>query len=220
MTTPAGCWSWVAGGDFAGRPALFLDRDGVLVEEVGYLHRVQDVALAPGAPALVAAANRAGAAVVLVTNQSGVARGLFGWPEFEAVQGEIDRRLAASSARLDAVFACGASPAGSGDPAVADHPWRKPNPGMILAARERMGIDLARSVLVGDRAQDLAAARAAGLPLGVHVGTGHGMAAEEQTLARALATAAFAVRLAPGPAELRLDTLLDSLARPGEGERP
>ena len=217
---PAGCWSCVARSGFAGRPALFLDRDGVLVEEVGYLHRVQDVALAPGAFALVAAANRAGAAVVLVTNQSGVARGLFGWPAFEAVQAEIDRRLAAAGARLDAVFACGAHPAGSGDPATADHPWRKPNPGMILAARERMGIDLGRSILIGDRAQDLAAARAAGLARGLHVATGHGAAAWEQTAARALATADFTVRLAPGLAELRLDDLLGSVPRSDKGRGP
>ena len=206
------CWSQVTARVFADRPALFLDRDGVLVEEVGYLRRAQDVSLAPGAARLVAAANRAGMPVVVVTNQSGVAREYFGWSDFEAVQAEIARRLAQAGARLDAVFACGAHACGQGPLGVADHPWRKPRPGMLLAARDVMSVDLARSVIVGDRAQDLAAGRAAGLGSGVHLATGHGAEDQERSAALALATSSFAVRLAPD-----LTGLLDLVRQAGEG---
>ena len=190
-----GCWAWTSGRRFEGRPALFLDRDGVVVEEVGYLARPEDVALEPGAAQAIAAFNRAAYPVVLVTNQSGVARGYFGWSEFEAVQDALTARLGAEGAHLDGVFACGYHEAGGGALAMADHPWRKPAPGMFLAAAERLGVDLSRSLIVGDRAQDLAAGRAAGLPAGLHVATGHGDQAE-QAAAVALGRPGFAVRLA------------------------
>ncbi len=180
---------------FDGQPALFLDRDGVVVEEIGYLSRPEDVALEAGAADAIAAFNRAGVPVVLVTNQSGVGRGYFAWPAFEAVQAAIAEKLATAGAHLDAVFACGHHGSGIGALAVADHPWRKPAPGMFLAAGERMGLDLSRSLIVGDRAQDLAAGRAAGLSLGLHVVTGHGDAAE-QTAALALRRPGFEVDVA------------------------
>ncbi len=182
-----------AGGRFAGRGALFLDRDGVVVEDTGYLSQVCDVTLIAAAAATVAAFNRAGVPVVLVTNQSGVGRGYFDWSTFEAVQGEIGRRLAQGGARLDAAFACGYHPAGLGPYAIADHEWRKPNPGMLQAAADRLGVDLARSVIVGDRASDLEAGRDAGLALGLHVATGQGTAAQRQA-SLALARPGFQVR--------------------------
>ncbi len=205
-----GCWAWVGHRRFDGRPALFLDRDGVVVEEVGYLRRPQDVVLEARAAQTIAAFNRMGAPVVLVTNQSGVARGYFGWPAFEAVQDEIGRRLAAEGAHLDAVFACGYHAGGLGALAEADHPWRKPAPGMLHAAAERLGVDLSRSFIVGDRAQDLAAGRTAGLAGGVHVATGHGGAAE-QAAAKALGGPAFQVTFAAD-----IGGALDVLSRIGE----
>ncbi len=190
-----GCWASVGARRFEGRGALFLDRDGVVVEEVGYLSRPKDMVLEDGAAETIAAFNRMGVPVVLVTNQSGVARGYFGWPAFEAVQQALADRLAAAGAHLDAVFACGYHESGQGFLAMADHPWRKPAPGMFLAAAERMDLDLSRSLIVGDRAQDLAAGRAAGLVAGLHVATGHGDAAE-QAAAAALNGPAFEVGLA------------------------
>ena len=166
-----------------------------MVREVGYLHRVQDVALEARAGDTIAAFNQAGVPVVLVTNQSGVARGYFGWREFEAVQAEIARCLAIFGARLDAAFACGYHKDGRAALAVADHPWRKPRPGMFLAAAERLGVDLARSAIVGDRAPDLQAGKAAGLAWGVQVATGHG-GPGEQAAAVALRSPAFGVSLA------------------------
>ncbi len=168
----------------------------MVVREVGYLHRPRDVALEVRAAEVVAAYNRTGVPVVLVTNQSGVARGYFGWPDFEAVQARIAGLLAAGGAHLDAVFACGCHADGLGSMAVDDHPWRKPAPGMFLAAAEQMDIDLACSVVVGDRADDLAAGRAAGLPIGLHVATGHG-GRKEQVEAAALERPGFQVTLAP-----------------------
>ncbi len=126
-----------------------------------------------------------------------MARGYFDWPAFEAVQAALAGRLAAGDAHLDAVFACGYHGSGVGELAVAEHAWRKPAPGMFLAAAERLGVDLSRSLIVGDRAQDLAAGRSAGLCVGVHVATGHGDATE-QTAAQALAGPGFEVRLATG----------------------
>jgi D-glycero-D-manno-heptose 1,7-bisphosphate phosphatase len=189
-----GCWAWTNGRRFAGRPALFLDRDGVIVEEVGYLGRVADVAMIPAAAPTIAAFNRAGVPVVVVTNQSGVARGLFGWPDFEAVQAEIARRLAVEGAHVDAVFACAYHSSGAAALALGDHPWRKPRPGMLHEAAERLGLDPPGSIIVGDKAGDLEAGRAARLGLGVHVMSGHGPG--ERAAAQSLATAQFDVVIA------------------------
>jgi D-glycero-D-manno-heptose 1,7-bisphosphate phosphatase len=174
-----------------GRPALFLDRDGVLVAEVGYLHRPEDARLIPGAAALIAAANRAGLPAVLVTNQAGIGRGYYGWAEFQATQEKISMALADGGATLDMVLACPFHE--QGQPPYRDpaHPCRKPRPGMILRAAERLGLDLAGSWIVGDRALDLAAGRAAGLAGGAHVLTGHGAA--ERDAALAVATGRFRV---------------------------
>jgi D-glycero-D-manno-heptose 1,7-bisphosphate phosphatase len=158
-----GLWSEIAAGDFAGRPALFLDRDGVIVEDTQYLGRAQDVRMLAGAGAAIARGNERGIPVIVVSNQSGIARGLYDWSGFAAVQAAIASALAKAGARLDAVFACAHHADGRALLNVADHPWRKPNPGMIVAAAERMKLDLAHSWIAGDRASDLAAGKAAGL---------------------------------------------------------
>ncbi len=175
-----------------GRPALVLDRDGVVVEEVHFLHRPEDVRLVPGAAAVLALARRRGIAVVLATNQSGIARGLFGWGEFAATQDRVEEMLAAEGAGFDLVLACPFHPEGA-PPYRGEHPCRKPRPGMLLRAAERLGLDLAASWAVGDRARDLAAGREAGCAGGLHVATGYGQA--ERAAASSLATPAFEVRL-------------------------
>ncbi|WP_170181739.1 D-glycero-alpha-D-manno-heptose-1,7-bisphosphate 7-phosphatase [Phreatobacter stygius] len=156
------------------RPALFLDRDGVVVEEVHFLRRIEDVRLSFGVAEAIARVNAGGIPVVIVTNQSGIARGHFGWEEFATVQAEIIRQLATRGARLDAVLACAYH--GSGIPPfdVDECDWRKPGPGMLFAARDRMELDLARSVIIGDRLSDLEAGRNAGLRSGTLVLTGYG----------------------------------------------
>jgi len=184
------------------RPALFLDRDGCIVEEADYLCRVEDLHVIPGAAAVIAAANAAGWPVVVVTNQSGIGRGYFGWPEFAEVQAALVERLAAAGAALDMVLACPFHADGRPPWAVADHPWRKPRPGMLLAAAEILAIDLARSFMVGDAARDMHAARAAGLPAAAHVATGHGRAERPAALAAA----------APGFRVEAWDSLSDGLS--------
>jgi len=174
-----GIWLAAPGGGAApagepGRPALFLDRDGLLVEEVGYLHRPQDVRLQPGAGALLAAAERAGWRRVIVTNQSGIGRGLYDWAAFAATQARLETLLAAEGAQVDLVVACPFHPEALVPWRVADHPCRKPRPGMLLLAAERLGLDLKRSWILGDQASDMAAGRQAGLAGGGHLFTGHG----------------------------------------------
>lgn len=156
-----------------GRPALFLDRDGVLVEEVHFLRRAEDVRLMPGIALAIREANTAGVPVIVVTNQSGIARGHFGWREFVAVEDEIAARLAAQDARVDALFGCGYHRQGN-SPFDLDHDWRKPGPGMLREAARLLGVDLARSVMIGDRLSDLEAGRNAGLRAGLLVRTGYG----------------------------------------------
>jgi len=215
MTSPAfsggdGVWRQVLAQRSAEppRPALFLDRDGVIVEEVLYLHRVEDVAFIPGAGETIAAANRRGVAVVVVTNQAGIGRGYYGWREFEEVHQAILAGLGRCGARLDAALACPYHPLGV-PPYLHDcHPARKPQPGMLLQAADLLGIDLARSWIVGDKASDLLAGRSAGLRGGLLVLTGHGP--QHRDAALALRTPEFEVRLAGSIADCA--ALIDSLS--------
>ncbi|ESY53924.1 MULTISPECIES: HAD family hydrolase [unclassified Mesorhizobium] len=150
----------------ANAPALFLDRDGTINVDTGYPDDPAKMALRDGIVPVIAAANRGNIPVVIVTNQSGIARGYFGWKEFAAVNGRVLKLLAAGDAFVDMVLACAYHEAGSGPLAVADHPMRKPNPGMLLQARQRLGLDLKRSLIVGDKAADMQAGQRAGLPRG------------------------------------------------------
>ena len=174
------------------RPGLFLDRDGVVVAEVNYLSRPEEVAVQPGVADLIAEMTRRGLPVAVVTNQAGIDRGLFGWDDFHAVQAEMAVQLAAQGARIDGVAACPFHPDYTIDYGPAHDHWRKPGGGMITALAERLGIDVGRSWIVGDRASDLAAGRVAGLAGGVHVAMGHGDDAE-RAKALALATRSFTV---------------------------
>ncbi len=177
----------------APRPALFLDRDGVVVEEVSYLHRVGDVKLIADSASTIQRANRRGVPVVIVTNQSGIGRGYYAWSHFARVQERLIELLGRRGAHIDGVFACphhrDARPPHRHD----DHPARKPNPGMLLEAARRMNLDLAKSWIVGDRAIDLRAGRDAGCAGGLQVATGHGFRLDEKGAALALAGATFKV---------------------------
>lgn len=170
-----GVWCQVLPGAIRGGPGLFLDRDGVVVEEVDFLARAEDVALISGAAAVIAAANERRIPVILVTNQSGIGRGYYGWRAFAAVQDAILTELAARGARVDAIYACPHHPDAKPPYAHPDHPARKPNPGMLLRGAKALELDLARSWLVGDRAVDVEAARRAGFAGALHVLTGYGV---------------------------------------------
>jgi D-glycero-D-manno-heptose 1,7-bisphosphate phosphatase len=183
-----------------GSPALFLDRDGVLVDEVGYLHLPGDVRLLSGAADLVRAANRAGVVVVVVTNQAGIGRGYYGWKDFEAVRHRIDDLLEEERVHLDAVYACPFHPAALEPYRHAAHPGRKPGPGMLLRAASDLGIDLSTSWIVGDVVEDLEAGRSAGLAGAVHVRSGHGARDRDRVLGGSWA--GFDVRYAEDPGDV------------------
>jgi len=155
------------------KPAIFLDRDGTLNEEVDYLSEPERLVMIPGAAAAVARLNALGIPVVVVTNQSGIGRGKYGWQDFAAVMSRMGTLLALENARIDAVYASPHHEKGQGDYAVADHPDRKPNPGMLLRAAEEHDLDLSRSWMVGDKAIDLEAGRRAGCRVAL-VKTGYG----------------------------------------------
>ncbi len=173
------------------RAALFLDRDGVVVEHVHYLCRVNDVRILPGVAKLIRRANTQGIPVVIVTNQAGIGRGVFDWPAFHATHIEMVRQLAADGARLDLTIAVPHHEQGIAEWRHPDHPMRKPNPGMVLAARDKLNLNLGRSVLIGDRVSDLLAGKRAGLLNAIGVGTGYGQSERNEMLA--LADAGFAV---------------------------
>jgi D-glycero-D-manno-heptose 1,7-bisphosphate phosphatase len=170
-----GVWCEVLRRPPPGRPALFLDRDGAVIEDTDYLRRVEDIVVIRGAPSVIAAANNNGVAVALVTNQAGIGRGYYGWSDFKRVQQAIVEILAAEGAWLDAVYACAHHPEGRNGFAHPDHPARKPNPGMLLRAASDLAIDLKTSWLVGDKTSDVEAAKRAGLAGAMQVTTGHGL---------------------------------------------
>lgn len=146
-----------------GKRALFLDRDGVINEEVGYLHRPAEVRFVPGIFALLRAAKALGYATVVVTNQSGIARGLYTSEDFETLMRWMRERFQEQMITLDAVYHCPYHPEHGVGKWRREHPDRKPSPGMLLRAAREHGLDLAQSVMVGDRCSDVAAANAAGV---------------------------------------------------------
>jgi D-glycero-D-manno-heptose 1,7-bisphosphate phosphatase len=146
------------------RPALFLDRDGVLNEDQGYVHRWEDFRWIPGAKAAVAAFNRAGWLVIVVTNQSGVGRGYYTEAAVHALHERMSQDLAAAGGHIDAFYHAPQHP----DAALEayrhpDPPDRKPNPGMILRALSEWPVDRSASLLIGDKRSDIEAALRAGL---------------------------------------------------------
>lgn len=149
-----------------GRPALFLDRDGTINIDTGYPDDPAAMILQGDIALVIEAANRRGVPVVVVTNQSGIARGYFGWDAFARVNRRVLDLLAEQDAFVDMVLACAYHEAGSGPLAIADHPMRKPNPGMLLEAGRRLGLDLKRSLIVGDKPADMEAGQRAGLRRG------------------------------------------------------
>ncbi len=141
------------------RPAVFLDRDGTLIEFVDYLADPALVRLVDGAGEVLRRINAAGFACVLVTNQAGVGRGFFPESAVHAVHDALANLLAAEDVTLDGIYYCPAAPAPAG---VDDHPDRKPNPGMLLRAARDLNLDLAASWMVGDAVTDVHAGLNAG----------------------------------------------------------
>ena len=143
--------------------ALFLDRDGVINQEVGYLYRPADVRWVEGIFSLCRRARALEYKLVVVTNQSGIARGLYSPADFGALMDWMGAEFVAQGAPLAAVYHCPYHPEHGTGQWKREHEDRKPGPGMLLRAARDLGIDLGASVLVGDRCSDIAAANTAGL---------------------------------------------------------
>jgi D-glycero-D-manno-heptose 1,7-bisphosphate phosphatase len=158
--------------------AVFLDRDGTLIEEVGYLERVDRVALFPWSVDAVRLLNRAGLLVVIASNQSGVARGYFTKALVDEVHRHIDSAMATGGARIDAYYYCPHHPDGAVEEYARRCECRKPGRGLVDRAIEEFGIDPARSFVVGDRWHDIGMARAVGAR-SVLLRTGYGLTAEQ-----------------------------------------
>jgi D-glycero-D-manno-heptose 1,7-bisphosphate phosphatase len=147
--------------------AVFLDRDGTINEEMGYINHLSRFLLLPRAAAGIRRLNRAGFKVFVVTNQSGAARGYFPPELVDRVHDKMRAMLAAAGAWVDGIYVCQHGP----DAGCA---CRKPNPGLLRQAAREHGLDLGRSYLVGDRHVDIRTAAAAGAQ-GILVLTGYGL---------------------------------------------
>jgi D-glycero-D-manno-heptose 1,7-bisphosphate phosphatase len=176
------------------RGAVFLDRDGTLIEEVGYLDRPERLELYPWTIAAIRAFNLAGLATVLVSNQSGVARGFFAESVVDDIHRLMAERLEAGGARLDAYYYCPHHPDGRVAEYARACECRKPARGLVDRATNELGIDPARSYTVGDRWLDIGLARTIGAR-GVLVRTGYGRSEELRR-----------------PSDLEPDAIVDNLA--------
>lgn len=145
------------------RPAVFLDRDGVLNIDRGYVHRLEDFRWVEGAREAVRYFNERGHLVFVVTNQSGIGRGYYEEEAVHALHAHMEQELAAIGARLDDWRYCPFHPEATVDRYREAHSWRKPEPGMLLDLMAHWPVDRERSFLIGDKASDIAAAEAAGI---------------------------------------------------------
>lgn len=141
--------------------AVFLDRDGTINEEKDYLHRIEDFAFIPGAPEAIRRLRESGYRVIVVTNQSGVARGYFSREDVDRLHQHIQRELAKIGTTVDAFYLCPHHPEKGRGEFKVDCDCRKGRPGMLLQAAAEQGIDLAASWMIGDKRADLEAGRAA-----------------------------------------------------------
>jgi D-glycero-D-manno-heptose 1,7-bisphosphate phosphatase len=152
------------------KPALFLDRDGVINVDYGHVCCVDDFQFVDGIFNLVAEARKLGLLVVVVTNQSGIGRGYYSEEDFHALMTWVGKQFDYRDAHIDGIYFCPDHPEHGVGKYRRESVYRKPYPGMLLRAAGEMGIDLARSIMVGDKATDMEAARAAGIPVRLCLG--------------------------------------------------
>jgi len=152
------------------RPALFLDRDGVINVDHAYVHRKEDFHFVDGIFELVATAKSAGYLVVVVTNQAGIGRGYYTEADFHRLMDWVKEQFALRAGCIDGIYFCPHHP----DHGVGDYrkesSFRKPGPGMLLQAAKDLDIDLANSIMVGDKVSDAQAGLAAGVGTLLHLG--------------------------------------------------
>jgi D-glycero-D-manno-heptose 1,7-bisphosphate phosphatase len=165
------------------RRAAFLDRDGVLIEDRGFVHKLSEAVFLPGAIEALRQLQQAGYLLVVVTNQSGIARGLFTEDDYQRLTHHLRERLAAEGVRLDCVEYCPHLPDAAVERYRLDCSCRKPQPGMIERAGRALSVDLSASILVGDRPSDVEAGRRAGVGRCFLVRTGQPIADRDVPLA-------------------------------------
>ncbi len=148
--------------------AVFLDRDGTLIAEKNYLHRVEDVEIFPGAAAALKRLANAGFKLIIVTNQSGIGRGMFTLADAEKVNQHLSHEFARAGVHFEKVYIA---------PEAPDQPsrGRKPSPQFLFDARDEFGLDLSRSFMVGDKLIDLECGWNAGVKKSILVRTGYGV---------------------------------------------
>jgi len=146
-----------------GRKAAFLDRDGVINVDKAYVHRWDEFEFVPGAVDAMRALNEAGYAIVVVTNQSGIARGMYTDEDFHALTQSMLASLADQGVKVEAVYHCPHHPQGRIARYAVECDCRKPAPGMILQAARELGLSVVDAIMVGDKPADMEAARAAGV---------------------------------------------------------
>jgi D-glycero-D-manno-heptose 1,7-bisphosphate phosphatase len=165
------------------RRAAFIDRDGVLNEERAFVHRIEDFVFLPGAVEALRLLKGAAYLLVVITNQSGIARGLYRESDYLALTESMRERLAAAGVSLDAVEYCPHLPDAPVERYRVDCDCRKPKPGMLRRSIQALGIDADASFLVGDRLSDIEAGRAAGIGRCFLVRTGYAL--HDAAIARA-----------------------------------
>jgi D-glycero-D-manno-heptose 1,7-bisphosphate phosphatase len=170
------------------RPAVFLDRDGTVIEQVHYLSDPDRVRLLPGAAGALRRLRDAGFALVVVTNQSAIGRGMLTVSRLGEIHDEMNRQLDAEGVAVDAIYYCPEAPAGD-DRTAIEHGDRKPGPGMLLRAAGDLGLDLGASWMVGDMISDILAGVNAGCRGSILVETGKGLSEAEGALDVAYAVA-------------------------------
>ncbi len=156
------------------RPAVFLDRDGTINVEKEYLYRIEDFEFIPGAPEAIKRLKNAGYLVIVVTNQSGVARGYYSLDDVDKLHQHIQTELAKYGTAVDAFYSCPHHPTEGVNEFVKNCDCRKPEPGMLLRAAKDFGADLKRSIMVGDKFADIKAGESVGCNCFI-VLTGYGM---------------------------------------------
>lgn len=155
------------------RPALFLDRDGVINYDKGYVFRPEDIEFVPGIFDVVRHANKMGWYVVVVTNQAGIARGYYTESQFYSLVEWIKLKFSQQNAKIDAVYHSPCHPEFGIGEYLRDDPCRKPRPGMFLKAKNTLGIDMEKSVMIGDKEADMQAAKLSGVGTRLFLGDGH-----------------------------------------------
>lgn len=163
--------------------AVFLDRDGVINQDTGYVSCIDDFHFIDGAIEALQLLKKKGYSLVVVTNQSGIARGYYSEEQFMQLTEWMDWSLADRDVDLDGIYYCPHHPTAGEAPYRQECNCRKPAPGMLLDAARELDIDLAASYIVGDKAADMQAARAAGVGHKILVRTGKAVTAEAQALA-------------------------------------